>query len=136
MIEEKKIKIKIENLPVIKVEPTQFQQLFFNLIENAIKYSRRDVEPEIIIQSKLIRKKSAPAFYQISVCDNGIGFESEYEEKVFKLFERLHGKYEYSGTGIGLTICKKIVENHNGTITAKSELGKGSMFTITLPYTE
>ena len=72
-------------------------------------------------------------FYQITVSDNGIGFEQKYAENVFKLFQRLHGRNEYSGTGIGLAICKKIVENHKGTITAASDPGKGSTFIIELP---
>jgi len=136
VIAEKKVTIKASKLPVIKVQPLQFQQLFLNLIENAIKYSRTDVSPEIKISSEKFWKEDAGtklAFYRITVSDNGIGFEQEYADTIFKLFQRLHGRTEYSGTGIGLAICKKIIENHNGTITAKSEPGEGSTFTIELP---
>jgi signal transduction histidine kinase len=118
------------------VQPLQFQQLFLNLIENAIKYSRTDVSPEIKISSDKFWKEDAGtklAFYRITVSDNGIGFEQEYADTIFKLFQRLHGRTEYSGTGIGLAICKKIIENHKGTITAKSEPEKAPLFTIELP---
>jgi PAS domain S-box-containing protein len=136
LIAEKNVAIKTDELPVIKVQPLQFQQLFFNLIENAIKYSRADVTPEIKISAEKFWEEDAEtrsAFYRITVSDNGIGFEQEYVDTIFKLFQRLHGRNEYSGTGIGLAICKKIMENHGGTITAKSEPGKGSAFIMELP---
>jgi PAS domain S-box-containing protein len=136
VIAVKHVTIKTDKLPVLNVQPLQFQQLFFNLIENAIKYSRPDVPPEIKISSKKFWKEDAearPLFYRITVRDNGIGFEQQYADTIFKLFQRLHGRSEYSGTGIGLAICKEIVGNHKGTITAKSEPGKGSTFIIELP---
>ena len=92
--------------------------------------------PEIEITAEKFMKKDAEttsAFHRITVSDNGIGFEQEYADTIFKLFQRLHGRNEYSGTGIGLAICKKIMENHHGTITAKSDPGKGSVFIIELP---
>ncbi|MBV9962767.1 MAG: PAS domain-containing protein [Parafilimonas sp.] len=137
IIEEKHVKILYTDLPVIKAEPLQMGQLFSNLIENAIKYKREDVPPEIKINFTTVYKKDEDdndrKFYRVTVSDNGIGFEQKYAENVFKLFQRLHGRNEYSGTGIGLAICKKIVENHKGTITATSEPGNGSVFIIELP---
>jgi PAS domain S-box-containing protein len=138
LIEEKQVKIIYDDLPVLKIERSQFNQLFFNLIENAIKYRREDVPAEIKITAESFYKKdddkeTETKFYRILVSDNGIGFEQEYAENIFKLFQRLHGRKEYSGTGIGLAICKKIVENHKGTITAVSAPGKGSTFIIELP---
>ncbi|HEX5153456.1 MAG TPA: PAS domain-containing protein [Parafilimonas sp.] len=136
LIVEKNVTIKAGKLPVIKAQPSQFQQLFFNLIENAIKYSRTDAPPEIEISAEKFLKEDGDtksAFYRITISDNGIGFEQEYADTIFKLFQRLHGRNEYSGTGIGLAICKKIMENHEGAITARSEPGKGSAFIIELP---
>ncbi|HVX25651.1 MAG TPA: PAS domain-containing protein [Parafilimonas sp.] len=136
MITEKDAKIIYEPLPVIKVIPLQFQQLFLNIISNAIKYSRADVPPVIHITSEQFSERNedkTQKLTKISVSDNGIGFEQKYADNIFKLFQRLHGRTEYSGTGIGLAICKKIVENHNGTINAISEPGKGSTFIITIP---
>jgi PAS domain S-box-containing protein len=136
-IEENHINIICDDLPVLKVERSQFNQLFFNLIENAIKYRREDVQPEIKITAESFCKKDDDGinnkFYRLKISDNGIGFEQKYAENIFKLFQRLHGRNEYSGTGIGLAICKKIIENHKGTITAVSEPGKGSSFIIELP---
>ena len=136
-IEEKKVAIEYNNLPVLKVQPLQFHQLFFNLIENAIKYSCEDVPSEIKIAATTFIKENEDGekvpFNRITVTDNGIGFEQQYADSIFKLFQRLHGRSEYSGTGIGLAICKKIVENHKGTITAVSQPGKGSAFIIEMP---
>ena len=120
-------------LPTLKVHRLQFHQLFSNLIENAIKYSHSDVNPEIKIETVNFFNKDEKEFIRITVEDTGIGFEQHYAADIFKLFQRLHGKSEYSGTGIGLAICKKIVENHNGTITAVGQPGKGSTFIIEMP---
>jgi len=137
MIEEKQVTIICDDLPVVKIEKSQFHQLFFNLIENAIKYRREDVLPEIRITAESFWKqdnnRSKIHLHRITVSDNGIGFEQKYAENIFKLFQRLHGRNEYSGTGIGLAICKKIIENHKGTIKAASEPGKGTAFIIELP---
>ena len=137
IFEEKQVTIIYDDLPVINMELLQFQQLFFNLIENAIKYRREDVLPEIRITAETFLKEDSDGekakYHRITVSDNGIGFEQKYEEHIFKLFQRLHGRSEYSGTGIGLAICKKIVENHKGTIRAVSEPCKGSAFIIELP---
>jgi signal transduction histidine kinase len=113
------------------------------LITNAIKFRKKELKPKIIIQSEKIKgeKINAPdgkiktehSYYKISVIDNGIGFDEKYTEKIFAVFQRLHGRNEYKGTGIGLSICKKITENHKGFITAKSKEGEGATFIIYLP---
>jgi len=141
LIEEKKAIINATSLPTADVIPFQIQQLFINLISNAIKYSRPDIFPVINIDSKLAIGKDIPdtgdntekIFYNISISDNGIGFEQRYAEKIFDLFFRLHTGSEYTGSGIGLSICKIIVENHRGYIKAESHPDNGSTFRIYLP---
>lgn len=131
-INETKADIKTENLPVIEAEPLQMRQLFLNIIGNAIKYHRPDVPPVITITSELIHEDNHP-FCEINIIDNGIGFDNQYAEKIFGLFQRLQGRGKYDGTGIGLPICKKIVEQHNGFIRASSRENEGSVFCITMP---
>lgn len=129
------------DLPIMNVIPFQMQQLFSNLISNSIKYSKRDVAPIIDVSFDRVLGKEVPGFtgepdskfYKISFSDNGIGFDQQYAEKIFTLFYRLHNNKEYTGTGIGLAICKIIVENHKGHITAKGVQGVGSVFSIFLP---
>jgi PAS domain S-box-containing protein len=136
-IEEKKAVIESDELPTLKVVPVQFQQLFINLISNSLKYSKPDATPYIKISSELVKTPNAPLniddYYKISIADNGIGFEQKYADRIFELFQRLHTRTEFEGTGIGLSICKKIVQNHNGVIDASGEPGKGSTFNIYLP---
>lgn len=142
VIEEKNGIIESNTLPTLRVIPFQIQQLFINLISNSLKYSKQDVAPVIKINSTLIsaqednflpNNNNNAKYYKITIEDNGIGFEQEYAKKIFILFNRLHNKNEYAGTGIGLAICKKIVENHKGFIVANSELNKGATFTIYIP---
>ena len=128
IIREKNAVVKIDVLPTVFCNPTQIEQLFINLIDNGIKYSQPDRDPEIEITAT-----RSGELWKIDFSDNGIGFDEAYEKKIFEVFQRLHSNNEYSGTGIGLAICKKIVENHRGTITAHSVLGKGSVFSIILP---
>jgi len=140
-IEDKKAVINYSELPIINGIHFQMQQLFSNLLSNSLKYSKEDSTPiidisyaEIIAKTETILKdKSLKKYYKINFTDNGIGFEQEYAEKIFLLFNRLHGKTEYQGTGVGLAICKKIVENHKGYIFANSKSGEGATFTIYLP---
>jgi light-regulated signal transduction histidine kinase (bacteriophytochrome) len=128
IIKEKNALVKIRFLPTIFCSPTQMEQLFINLIENGIKYARPDSPPSIEINATRFEET-----WKIDFSDNGIGFNEVYEKKIFEVFQRLHSSDQYSGTGIGLAICKKIVENHRGFITAKSNLGEGSVFSIILP---
>jgi signal transduction histidine kinase len=120
--------VEIGPLPSVNGDPNQLQQLFQNLIANALKYHRSEARPRIKIFAE-----EDKGDYRIFVEDNGIGFDEKYLGKIFQPFQRLHGKNEYSGSGIGLAICKKIIERHGGTITAKSTPGKGSTFIVTLP---
>lgn len=140
-IEGKKAVINYPELPVINGIPFQMHQLFSNLLSNSLKYSKENSTPtidisyaEIIAKTETILKdRSLKKYYKINFTDNGIGFGQEYAEKIFLLFNRLHGKTEYQGTGVGLAICKKIVENHKGYIFANSVPGEGATFTIYLP---
>ena len=116
----------------------QFIQLFSNILSNAIKYSSKDLVPYIQITNTLEKEEGgmsgeSKAFYTIKIADNGIGFMQEYADKMFELFRRLESSPGYTGMGIGLAICKKIVFNHQGTISASGEPGKGAIITIRLP---
>lgn len=143
IIEEKQALITAENLPTLSAIPFQIQQLFTNLVGNSLKYSKTDLKPIITITATIISHQEDPIlpknaltnFYKIDVIDNGIGFEQQYADRIFTLFSRLHNKNEYAGTGIGLAICKKIIENHNGYITASAVPDEGATFTIYLPVT-
>jgi signal transduction histidine kinase len=142
-IEEKGAKIEVGPLPTVAGNRRQLQQLFHNLIGNALKYSKPEIAPDIRICSRLVRGAEAPInlsseqaekqFYLIEVSDNGIGFEQQYAEQIFGMFQRLHGKAEYAGTGVGLSIARKVAENHNGYIWATSEPGVGATFHLLLP---
>jgi PAS domain S-box-containing protein len=140
IIEQSHAQIQYNDLPVIEAIPRQMSQLFGNLISNSLKYRRVDVAPVITITAtKVTAKKAGIAaendvdYYRFEFTDNGIGFSQEYADKIFNIFQRLHGKSEYSGTGIGLSICKKIVQNHHGTIEATADKGQGATFIVTLP---
>ncbi|MCK8492112.1 MULTISPECIES: PAS domain-containing sensor histidine kinase [Spirosoma] len=136
--------VQIDSLPVIKGDESQLRQLFQNLLSNSLKFRRPDVKPDIHISAQRIAASDLPstinmirqsASYQlISISDNGIGFDEKYLDRIFQVFQRLHGKNQYDGTGIGLAIVQKVVSNHGGTITATSQLGQGSTFQVFLPY--
>lgn len=131
-------RIIIDELPTLRVIPFQITQLFENLISNAIKFSKANTPPEIRIMSKLVTDMpeefdSDKSFYQVSLVDNGIGFEPQYSNKIFEVFQRLHSKDVYEGTGIGLSICKRIMENHGGFIKASSKPGEGTVFDLYFP---
>lgn len=126
--------VMVEKLPSLEADPVQMQQLLQNLLTNSLKYRRPNVSPEIIISGGLNEEKTRPAMAQIIVQDNGVGFDERYAERIFQPFERLVGRSEYEGSGMGLAICKKIVERHSGSITARSKPGQGSTFIIKLPY--
>lgn len=116
------------SMPCIEADPHQMLQLFQNIMANALKFHREGIPPHILVESR----RHGTNGWEITIKDNGIGFDEKYAERIFKPFERLHGKSAYEGTGIGLAICKRIVERHNGTIIVKSVLGEGSSFVITL----
>ncbi|MGZ3940117.1 MAG: sensor histidine kinase, partial [Flavisolibacter sp.] len=137
-IKEKNATIYHNRLPQAYVIPSQFRQMLQNLISNALKFARKDVAAKIKIDYKWIDKppvdlKPAPRFLQIDVCDNGIGIEEEYLQSIFDLFKRLHPKAEYEGTGLGLAITKRIIDNHDGYISATSSVGQGTCFHIIIP---
>jgi PAS domain S-box-containing protein len=125
--------IRIGALPTLIADPTQMRQLFQNLISNALKFHRPDVAPVVAIDAEPIGPASNPTGYRISVTDNGIGFDEKYLDRVFTIFQRLHARSAYEGTGIGLAICRRIAERHNGTLTANSTPGSGTTFFVTLP---
>lgn len=122
-------RLQVESLPRVLADASQMRQLFQNLLGNALKFRSRDRIPEIRVRGRLVSEK----FCEISVEDNGIGFEQKYLEQIFRPFSRLHSRSEYEGSGIGLALCEKIVLRHGGVLTAKSALGHGSQFICTLP---
>jgi signal transduction histidine kinase len=144
-IEKSKAHINIADLPVISAVPGLMQQLFYNLLSNAIKFRKKLVAPEIDISAEKMTKEellkwnshaNGIPYYKITVTDNGIGFDEKYSEDIFKVFKRLHSYSDYAGSGVGLSICKKIIEQHHGFIKAESKLDEGSSFTIYLPETQ
>jgi PAS domain S-box-containing protein len=138
-IDETAARITVGDLPGIDADPTQMRMVLQNLISNALKFRRKDVAPEITITGRLVERPTGPAsvtgpeLCEIEVRDNGIGFDMKYVERIFQIFQRLHGRTEYEGTGIGLATCRKIVERHGGTVVARSEPGAGSTFVVRLP---
>jgi signal transduction histidine kinase len=134
--------IKKETLPVIEAIPLQMNQLFHNLISNSLKFTKQNEVPVIEIKCRAVSKEELTShpelnlsaeYSVITFMDNGIGFNMQYAEQVFGMFKRLNDKAEYPGSGIGLALCRKVVENHNGIITAKAETGRGASFKIILP---
>ena len=141
-IEKNNAQIHINELPVIWAVPSLIRQLFYNLISNAIKFRKKTIEPVVTIESQKLNgtDKSLPIklingnnYYKISIADNGIGFDPKYVDEIFMVFKRLHSYHDFEGSGVGLSICKKIIEKHNGFITAQSKPGNGSTFIIGLP---
>ncbi|GAB4028894.1 hypothetical protein GCM10028773_64070 [Spirosoma koreense] len=148
VLAETNASVHVALLPTIPGDATQLGQLFQNLLSNALKFRRKDVSgdwvtPQIEIHGQLISPDELPAlvkparqvqtYYLIEISDNGIGFEEKYLDRIFQIFQRLHGKGEFTGTGIGLAICEKVVANHGGAITATSQVGQGTTFLIYLP---
>lgn len=143
LVSETRASIQVSLLPTMDVQYTQFVQLFQNLIGNAIKFRRNLVPCQISIDSRVITAAELPPtvkpvrtadhYHVISVADNGIGFDEQYLSRIFQVFQRLNGRNEYAGTGVGLAICERVATNHGGAITATSRLGEGSTFYIYLP---
>ena len=141
-IQEQKTDILVGELPVVWGNASQLTQLMQNLISNAVKYRLPDQESVIRLSYRAVdeaEKETLPKllpdhrYICLEVSDNGIGFDEKYMDKVFAVFQRLHGRSEYEGTGVGLAVCRRIVDRHGGTITAKSKPGEGASFIITLP---
>jgi PAS domain S-box-containing protein len=143
-ITQKKAVIQYNRLPELEAVPVQMNQMFSNLISNSLKFAKADVTPVIQVsssdltqeQKEFYKLNTRERYVNIFYLDNGIGFEQQYAEKIFELFQRLHHRHLYEGSGIGLSICKKIVSNHNGLIYAFSEPDKGVTFQIILPYSQ
>jgi light-regulated signal transduction histidine kinase (bacteriophytochrome) len=125
-------RVEVGALPVIDADALQMRQLFQNLLGNAIKYRRPDLPSHV----RLSAERADERYCTITVSDNGIGFSQDHADRIFRMFERLHGRAEYDGSGIGLAICRKIVERHRGTIAAVSSAGQGATFTVTLPVSQ
>jgi len=139
-IEEKSAQLKISEMCTVELIPFQMRQLFYNIIGNALKYSSKERTPIIKISSQIINSNenlpnlpTNKTYCQIIISDNGIGFSQQYGKKIFEVFQRLHDNLEFDGTGIGLAIVKKIVENHKGIIEANGTVNEGSEFKITFP---
>lgn len=134
--------VEIEPLPAIEADPLQMRQLMQNLIGNALKFHRKDAPPVVKVHGELMKNGASDngdasdnAVCRVIVSDNGIGFDEKYLDRIFTPFQRLHSGSEYEGTGMGLAVCRKIVERHGGILTAQSEPGQGATFFITLPIT-
>jgi PAS domain S-box-containing protein len=140
-LDQKQAVVESSPLPRLKVIPFQIRQLFANLLGNALKFARKDVPPHISIRAEVTTADRIPEllstghqpYHHITVTDNGIGFDPEYNTRIFEVFQRLHGREEYEGTGVGLAICRKIVENHKGVIKADGKLNGGATFHVYLP---
>lgn len=132
-ITERKAQITIGDLPEIDGDESQLRQVFANLLSNSLKFTQADATPEISITANAVTSDDQTELVAITFRDNGIGFDEQYKERIFNLFQRLHGKGEYPGTGIGLALCKKIISRHNGEISVESQLGVGTEFTLLLP---
>ena len=145
VIKETKATISVGDLPTLPGDSRQLRQLFQNLVSNALRYHKPDQAPVITINSQPVadtelptalqkgRSTGVPLYYRITVTDAGIGFDEKYLDRIFQVFQRLHGKNQYPGTGVGLAICRRVAENHQGTITATSQPGKGATFIVHLP---
>lgn len=133
-------KVTVHQLATVDADAIQMRLLFQNLISNALKFHAPDTPPLVVIEGSWVRERAGNGAgppgdtgFRFTVSDNGIGFEPEYAERIFQVFQRLHGRSEYEGTGVGLAICRKIVDRHGGTIVATSTAGQGACFTVTLP---
>ncbi|MGQ0503266.1 MAG: sensor histidine kinase [Panacagrimonas sp.] len=147
-IEQTEGQVEIGELPTVDGDPTQIRQLFQNLIANGLKFRKPDLAPVVRISGQIVEGIPVPAapvtdvvvapvlFCRLTVTDNGIGFEQQYVDRIFQVFQRLHGRNEYEGTGIGLAICRRIAERHGGSITASSAPDEGASFIVTLPMNQ
>jgi light-regulated signal transduction histidine kinase (bacteriophytochrome) len=120
------------HLPQLEVDPTQVRQLFQNLIGNALKFRREGVAPVVTLSAEMVEVEGEE-WCRLVIADNGIGFDNQYAERIFGVFERLHGREQFEGTGMGLAIVRRLVQRHGGTVTANGVLGEGATFTVMLP---
>lgn len=136
-LRSKKAKVIVDRLPMLNVNPSLIKPLFHNLIGNAVKYSKKDVDPLVKITSDTLPQTNGKTkdqkYCRIFIEDNGIGFDQKYAEEIFGMFKRLHHNTEFEGTGIGLALCKKIVEQHRGYISARSKINEGATFIVSIP---
>jgi PAS domain S-box-containing protein len=132
-IEKSGAKVEIGELPTIEADPMQMRQLMLNLLSNALKFQPAGASPLIQLSASISTPLSREPQCELRVQDNGIGFDEKYMDKIFAVFQRLHGRTEYEGTGVGLAVCRRIVDRHHGNITANSQPGKGAVFIVTLP---
>jgi signal transduction histidine kinase len=129
-IEQSGATVEVGDLPVLDADPLQMRQLLQNLLGNALKFARPDIAPRVRLGTE---EGAEPGTVRLAVADNGIGFDEKYLDRIFTVFQRLHGRGAYEGTGIGLAVCRKIAERHGGAITARSRPGEGATFLVTLP---
>ena len=140
-IEQTKATVEVGELPTIEADEIQMRQLLQNLIGNALKFQPAGNQPQIRVQARILKSQFAGSpeedpyaeQCELTIQDNGIGFDEKYLEKIFAVFQRLHGRNEYEGTGVGLAVCRRITDRHGGTITARSKLGEGATFIVTVP---
>ncbi|GAA4399230.1 hypothetical protein GCM10023187_10750 [Nibrella viscosa] len=142
IIQEKQARIQVAPLPLVGGSLTQLTQLFVNLLSNALKFHKPDQPPQVIISGTVVSGRDLPdlkalnahqQYVCVEVSDDGIGFDQRHSERIFQMFQRLHGVTKYTGTGVGLALCKRIVENHGGWITVRSQPDQGTTFTVYLP---
>ncbi len=126
-------RVEVGDLPAVEADPLQMRQLFQNLLGNGLKFHKPGEPPAVKVGGRVVDERGRVPLCEITVQDNGIGFEEQYRDRIFELFQRLHGRQEYEGTGMGLAICRKIAERHGGTITARSQPEQGATFFVTLP---
>jgi light-regulated signal transduction histidine kinase (bacteriophytochrome) len=131
-IQQSKATVEVDELPTIDGDQLQLRQLFQNLVSNALKFQPPDVAPVVRVYAEDVDDGSV----RLCVQDNGIGFDEKYLDRIFTIFQRLHGRVEYEGTGIGLAVCRKIVDRHGGSISARSAPGQGATFLVTLPRSQ
>jgi len=140
-IEQTKAHVDLGSLPTIEADPMQMRQLLQNLIGNALKFQPQNGKPQINISAQIVRRPfnagaeggTEQELCELMIKDNGIGFDEKYSDKIFAMFQRLHGRNEYEGTGVGLAVCRRIADRHGGTISAQGKPGEGATFTVTLP---
>ena len=135
-IEKSGARVEVEDLPTLEADAMQMRQLLLNLIGNALKFQPPGAVPVVRVAAESLTSPSGEPLCQLTIQDNGIGFDEKYLEKIFGVFQRLHGRGEYEGTGVGLAVCRRIVDRHHGSITARSKPGEGATFIVTLPLAQ